>query len=55
MNDSKNEAGFRIEVSRISLPHLYGGVMMDHEYDAVSRIRQTEVCPFLIWGGAMND
>ena len=38
MNDSKNEAGFRIEVSRVSLPQLKGGVMMDHEYESVLRI-----------------
>ena len=38
MNDSKNEAGFRIEVSRVSLPQLQGGVMIDHEYGAVFRI-----------------
>ena len=33
---TKNGAGFWIEGSRVSLPHLKDGVIMDHEYEAVS-------------------
>ena len=37
MIDSKNEAGFRIAVSSVSLLPLWGGVMKDSDNQAVFR------------------